>query len=102
MEQISCNHWWDIKASRIRSYSSKEEAKDIDITDKIAIVDDNPVCEAADTEVGPDPTTTEPVAVEATETIVGEGGEPLAPFIAMALEDKVAKPTDPGVERNTE
>ncbi len=46
-------------------------------------------------------TMTEPVAetVEGKEATVGDGAVPSAPFIARALEDRVAKPTEAGLAR---
>lgn len=47
---------------------------------------------------------TEPVAetVEGNEAMVGEGTVPSAPFMARALEERVANPTEAGSARKTE
>ena len=44
----------------------------------------------------------EPDTVAATAPIVGLGADPSLPFIAVASEESVAKPTDAGFARKTE
>lgn len=44
----------------------------------------------------------EPVAEGMEEAMVGDGGGPLAPSIARAVDEREAKPTEGGEDRKTE
>ena len=43
-----------------------------------------------------------PLTVAATEPTVGDGAFAFAPFIAVAVDESVAKPTEAGFARKTE